>query len=160
MIGVTRTRPYFPVRSGCAAADPHPRGSSKGGIVQRQIEEFSVAAEQGLLRIVLIAGEALLRLGFRSMLAGQSDLELVGEAADARSGFPLVEGLRPEVVAIDVALPGMSGIAATRELSWRAPGSRVLLFGSGVRERDVLEGLAAGAGGFALKGEDVESLLR
>jgi two-component system response regulator NreC len=93
------------------------------------------------------------------MLEGQSDLELVDEAAEARVGFALIDACKPDVVAMDVSLPGMNGIAATRELRWRASGSRVLLLGSGIRERDVLEGLAAGATGFALKCDVVETIL-
>jgi DNA-binding NarL/FixJ family response regulator len=127
------------------------------------VPNFDVKAKSSgdrhCLRVVLIAGEPLFRLGFRAMLEGRGDLELVDEAAEARTGFPLVEACKPEVVAIDLSLPGMNGIAATRELSWRAPGVRVLLLGSSVRERDVLEGLAAGAAGFALKGDSTETLL-
>lgn len=112
-----------------------------------------------MLRVVLVAGEPLFRLGFRSVLEGSGDLSLVADAADARSGFRLIDVEHPDVVVIDVALAGMNGIAATREVKRRMPGARVVLLAAWPCERDALDGLTAGAGAFVLKTEPPEALL-
>jgi DNA-binding NarL/FixJ family response regulator len=111
------------------------------------------------MKIVLIAAEPVFRLGFRTAIASSSDLSLIAEAADARAGFLTVDRERPEVVVMAVVLPGMNGIAASRELRRRAPGTRVLLIADWARERDVIDGLAAGASGFALTTDPVETFL-
>ena len=111
------------------------------------------------MRIVLIAGEPVFRMGFRSLVASSDDLALVGDAPDARSGFARIDSERPDLVVIDLALRGMSGISAIRELKVRAPDARMLLLAAWPRERDALEGFAAGAHGFALKSEPAETLL-
>jgi DNA-binding NarL/FixJ family response regulator len=111
------------------------------------------------MRIVLIAGEPAFRFGFRVVLEKASDVDLVADAEDARSGFGAIDLEKPDLVVIDVALRGMSGIDATREVKRRAPKARVLLLASWPRERDVLDGLAAGADGFALKTDSVDILL-
>ena len=111
------------------------------------------------MRVVLVAGEPVFRLGFRSMLSSNEDLELVGDAPDARSGFALIDAEKPDLVAIDVALRGMSGVTAAREIKSRAPAARILLLGAWPRERDALEGFAAGAHGFAVKTDAPETLL-
>jgi two-component system response regulator NreC len=115
--------------------------------------------EKGPMKVVLVAGEPVFRLGFRALLQTAPDLILVGEASDARASFALIDAQQPDVVIMDVALPGMSGTSATRELSRRVPAARILLMAAWPRERDVLEGLAAGASGFALKSEPAETLL-
>src|SRR5262245_61812318 len=112
------------------------------------------------MRIVLIAGEPAFRCGFRVVVEGAADLDLVADADDARGGFAAIDAEKPDVVVIDIALRGMSGIDATREVKRRAPKARVLLLSSWPRERDVLDGLAAGADGFALKTDPVETLLQ
>jgi DNA-binding NarL/FixJ family response regulator len=111
------------------------------------------------MRIVLIAGEPVFRMGFKSLVASSNDLELAGEAPDARSGFARIDSQRPDLVVIDIALKGMSGISAIREVRVRAPEARMLLLAAWPRERDALEGFAAGAHGFALKSEPAETLL-
>jgi two-component system, NarL family, response regulator NreC len=111
------------------------------------------------MRIVLIAGEPVFRMGFRTLLGSSDDLELVGDAPDARSGFHRIDTERPDLVVVDVALKGMSGISAIREVKIRAHEARMLLLAAFPRERDALEGFAAGAHGFALKSEPAETLL-
>jgi DNA-binding NarL/FixJ family response regulator len=112
-----------------------------------------------MLRVVLVAGEPLFRLGFRSMLDASGDLSLVADAADARSGFRCIDAEHPDVVIIDVALAGMNGIAATREVKRRMPTAKVVLLAGWPCERDALDGLTAGAGAFVLKTEPPEALL-
>jgi two-component system response regulator NreC len=83
----------------------------------------------------------------------------VGDAPEARSGFALIDTEKPDLVAIDVALRGMSGLTATREIKSRVPAAHILLLAAWPRERDALEGFAAGAQGFALKTDAPETLL-
>jgi DNA-binding NarL/FixJ family response regulator len=110
------------------------------------------------MRIVLIAGEPAFRLGVGVAVEQISDLELVADAADARSGFAAVDAANPDVVVIDVALRGMNGIEAAREVRRRCPRCQILLVAAWPRERDVLEGFGAGAIGYALKTDSVEAL--
>jgi two-component system response regulator NreC len=111
------------------------------------------------MKILLIGAEPVFRLGFRQVVVAARELQIVAEAVDARAGFREVDTMKPDVVVVDVALPGMSGIAAVREIRCRAPSVRALLLSSWPRERDALEGFAAGARGFALKTEAPETLL-
>jgi two-component system, NarL family, response regulator NreC len=111
------------------------------------------------MRVVLIAGEPVFRMGFRALLQSAGDLELVADAPDARAGFRAIDEEKPDIVVMDIALRGMNGISATREVRCRAPEVRILLLADWPRERDALDGLAAGAHGFAVKTEPVESLL-
>jgi DNA-binding NarL/FixJ family response regulator len=110
------------------------------------------------MRIVLVAGEPAYRLGVQAGLRTGGNLELVADAQDARSGFAAVDREKPDVVLVDVILRGMGGIEATREIKRRAPDARVLLLAPWPRERDVLDGFAAGADGYALKTDSMESL--
>jgi two-component system, NarL family, response regulator NreC len=111
------------------------------------------------MRIVLIAGEPVFRIGWRRMVEATGEIQLVGEAADARAGFGEIDRSTPDLVVVDIALAGMNGIAATREIRCRAPEARVLLLAAWPRERDALEGFAAGARGFALKTQPADALL-
>jgi two-component system response regulator NreC len=111
------------------------------------------------MKIVLISGEPLFRLGFRRMAEATGDLQIVADAADARSGFRAIDTTKPEVAVVDVALAGMNGIAAIREIRYRAPAVRGLLLASWPRERDAREGFAAGARGFAVKTQAPDTLL-
>lgn len=83
----------------------------------------------------------------------------MADHAEARAAFPAIDAEKPDVVIMDVALRGMNGISATREIKRRVPGVRVVLLSSTVRERDALEGFAAGADGLVLKSDPVESVL-
>jgi DNA-binding NarL/FixJ family response regulator len=110
------------------------------------------------MRIVLVSEEPVFRLGFRALIQETDDLVMVAEVTDARAGLPVVIAEEPDVVAVEVDLPGVSGIDAARSLTRRLPGSRILLLAGYPRQRDLLEGFAAGALGFALKTDPVESL--
>jgi DNA-binding NarL/FixJ family response regulator len=110
------------------------------------------------MRIVLIAGEPAFRLGVGMAVERTGDLQLVADAADARAGFAAVDAANPEVVVIDVALRGMNGIEAAREVRRRCPRAQILLVAAWPRERDVLEGFAAGAIGYSLKTDPIEGL--
>ena len=111
------------------------------------------------MRVFVVDDEPLIREGLRHTLAAEPGIEVVGEAATARDAFVGIERTRPEVVLMDLALPGMDGAAAVRDLRTRAPGSRVLILTIHDRLADALEALAAGAAGFALKTEPLPALV-
>jgi len=112
------------------------------------------------MRIVVVAGEPIVRAGVKAALQSSGDLEVVADRADARSGFVVIDAEKPDLVVMDVALCGMNGITATREIKRRQPDTRVVLLSAEACERNVVEGFAAGADGFVLKSEPIEDLLR
>jgi two-component system, LuxR family, secretion system response regulator SsrB len=108
------------------------------------------------MRIVLIEEQPLFREGFRRQLNEFPGFVVVGTAAHAREGLKLVDELAPEVVVVDLVLPGMSGTTAIREIRGRKPAPRVLAICGTCHERDVLDAFAAGATGFVAKTDSAE----
>jgi DNA-binding NarL/FixJ family response regulator len=111
------------------------------------------------LRVALVDDHALFREGLSELLARQSDLAVVAEAGDARQAYQVVEASRPDVVVLDVALPGTDGIAAAREILRRTPGSKVLMLTMFADQDYAARALAAGALGYALKMQDSGTVL-
>jgi DNA-binding NarL/FixJ family response regulator len=103
------------------------------------------------IRILLADDHVMVRQGFRMILAAQPDLEIVGEAGNGRDAVELAEQLRPDVVVMDVAMPDMNGIEATRRLAVSAPRTRVLALSMYKDSVYVREILRAGARGYLLK---------
>ena len=108
--------------------------------------------------VLVVDDEALLRTAFSSLINAEDDLEVVGEAADGRQAVHLATGLSPNVVVMDVRMPVMDGIEATRRIT-SAGGSRVLILTTFDLDEYVFEALRAGASGFALKSRPLEELL-
>src|SRR5919109_950759 len=102
-------------------------------------------------RILLADDHAVVRQGFKMILSAQSDLEIVGEAANGREAVELAERLKPDVVVMDVAMPELNGIEATRRLVSSAPHTRVLALSMHKDSVYVREILRAGARGYLLK---------
>lgn len=107
----------------------------------------------GAVRItVLLADDhALVRRGFRRMLEDDPDIEVVGEASNGDEAIKLFEELRPRVVVMDAAMPGTSGLAATRAILGGAPDATILMLSMHAEETLVRQALAAGAKGYILK---------
>ncbi len=101
--------------------------------------------------VLLVDDQALLRMGFRLVLEGEDDLEVVGEAADGRSAIDQVVALRPDVVLMDVRMPGMNGIDATERIIAEHPGTRVLILTTFDLDEYAFAALRVGASGFLLK---------
>lgn len=101
--------------------------------------------------VLLVDDQALLRMGFRLVLEGEADLEVVGEAADGRSAIDQVVALRPDVVLMDVRMPGMNGIDATERIVAEHPGTRVLILTTFDLDEYAFAALRVGASGFLLK---------
>jgi DNA-binding NarL/FixJ family response regulator len=105
-----------------------------------------------VIRVLIADDQALVRGGFRSILAGQPDMEVVGEAADGAEAVELARATRPDVVVMDIRMPRLDGIAATRQLLERsASAARVLMLTTFNQEAYVYDALRAGASGFLLK---------
>ena len=103
------------------------------------------------IRILLADDHAVVRQGFKMILDAQPDMEIVGEAANGRDAVDLAEQLRPDVVVMDVAMPELNGIEATRRMAENAPHARVLALSMHKDSVYVREVLRAGARGYLLK---------
>jgi two-component system response regulator NreC len=103
------------------------------------------------IRILLADDHAMVRQGFRMILAAQPDMEIVAEAGNGREAVELATGLQPDVVVMDVAMPELNGIEATRRITDSSPRTRVLALSMYKDSVYVREILRAGARGFLLK---------
>jgi DNA-binding NarL/FixJ family response regulator len=111
------------------------------------------------MKIILVDDHALFRVGVRLTLGGTPGFEIVGEASTARRGLELVNTARPDIVLMDIALPGMDGVLATREIRRRVRQTRVLIVTAHDRVNEVLDAFEAGASGYALKSDGPETLV-
>jgi two-component system, NarL family, response regulator NreC len=103
------------------------------------------------IRILLADDHTVVRQGFRHILAAQTDMDIVAEAADGREAVEMAEKLAPDVVVMDVAMPNLNGIEATRRLAKSSPRTRVLALSMHKDSVYVREILRAGARGYLLK---------
>ncbi|MGO1506741.1 MAG: response regulator [Microbacterium sp.] len=103
------------------------------------------------IRVLLVDDQELIRVGFRLVLESEGDIEVVGEAGDGAAAITAVEQLHPDVVLMDVRMPGTDGIAATEAIARDAPQSRVLVLTTFDLDEYAFGAMAAGAGGFLLK---------
>ncbi len=104
-----------------------------------------------MIRVLLIDDHAVVREGLRAFLELQEGIEVVGEAADGAEGLAEAERLRPDVVLMDLLMPGLDGVAAMRELRGRLPAARAIVLTSFLDEDRLLPALRAGAAGYLLK---------
>ncbi|MFI9812176.1 response regulator [Saccharothrix variisporea] len=112
-----------------------------------------------MIDVVVVDDQALLRGSFRVLVDSAPDLRVVGEAGDGAEAVRVVTRTRPDVVLMDVRMPGMDGIAATREVAVSSPGSRVLILTTFDLDEYVYSALRAGASGFLLKDTPPAELL-
>jgi DNA-binding NarL/FixJ family response regulator len=104
-----------------------------------------------VIRVLIADDQALVRGGFHSILAGQDDIEVIGETADGNETVELVERLQPDVVLMDIRMPGIDGLEATRRIVARGIATRVLVLTTFDVDDYVYEAMKAGASGFLLK---------
>ena len=112
-----------------------------------------------MIRVLLVDDQSLLRMGFGMILAAEPDIEVVGEAADGATAVAMTSALHPDVVLMDVRMPGMNGIQATAAITAAAPASKVLILTTFDLDEYVFAGLKAGASGFLLKDAPPADLL-
>lgn len=102
-------------------------------------------------RVLIADDHALLRSGMRTMLAGKPDVEVVGEAADGLEAVELCRELRPDLVLMDIGMPGMDGMEATRRIKAENPAISVLVVTAHLSPDYMLDAVRAGAAGYLLK---------
>jgi DNA-binding NarL/FixJ family response regulator len=116
------------------------------------------------VRVLIADDQALVRAGFRMILDSQPDIEVVGEAADGAEALALARQVQPDVVLMDIRMPGLDGIAATRELALSAESeqtrAKVIILTTYELDEYLFEALQAGASGFLLKDVVPEDLIR
>ncbi len=115
-------------------------------------------AEKHTIRVLLVDDHQVVRRGLRTFLEVQDDIEVVGEASEGAEGVALAEELRPDVVLMDVKMPGTDGIEALRQLRDLENPARVLIVTSFTEQRTVVPALRAGAAGYVYKDVDPDAL--
>jgi DNA-binding NarL/FixJ family response regulator len=115
-----------------------------------------------MIRVLIADDQALVRAGFASLLATQDDIEVVGEAADGEEAVSQARALVPDVVLMDIRMPGMDGLAATRAIAGddRLGGVRVVILTTFDLDEYVFEAIRSGASGFLVKDTEPDELLR
>jgi DNA-binding NarL/FixJ family response regulator len=103
------------------------------------------------ISVLLVDDHSLVRRGFRRMLEDEEDIHVVGEASDGEEAVKLAKSLKPQVIVMDCALPGISGLQATRKILQLAPETLVLMLSMHAEETWVRQALDAGARGYVLK---------
>jgi len=103
------------------------------------------------ITVLLVDDHSLVRRGFRRMLEDEPDMDVVGEAGDGEQAIKLARQLRPRVVVMDCALPGMNGLQATRDILEHAPNTAVLMLSMHTENTWVRQAIEAGAKGYVLK---------
>lgn len=110
------------------------------------------------LRVVLADDHTIVRKGIRGLLRQLPDVEVVAEASDGREALEIVRTLRPDLVLMDITMPGMNGLEATVRIARESPGTRVLILSMHASEEYVAQALRAGAAGYVLKDADLAEL--
>ncbi len=103
------------------------------------------------ISVLLVDDHSLVRRGFRRMLEDEPDIHVVGEASDGEEAVKLTRSLKPQVVVMDCALPGINGLQATRKILQLAPGTLVLMLSMHTEDTWVRQAMEAGARGYVLK---------
>ncbi|MFI9308992.1 response regulator [Streptomyces triculaminicus] len=117
-----------------------------------------MAGDGRAIKVLLVDDHQVVRRGLRTFLEVQDDIEVVGEAANGAEGVERAEELRPDVVLMDVKMPGMDGIEALRKLRELGNPARVLIVTSFTEQRTVVPALRAGAAGYVYKDVDPDAL--
>jgi NarL family two-component system response regulator LiaR len=112
------------------------------------------------IRILLVDDHAIVRDGIRSLLATEPGIEVVGEADNGRDAIVKVDSLQPDVILMDLVMPGMDGIEAIRSIVAQQPGARILVLTSFTADDKVFPAIKSGAMGYLLKDSGSDELVR
>jgi DNA-binding NarL/FixJ family response regulator len=121
---------------------------------------LSESGESKEITIVLADDHQVVRQGLRAILEGERNLRVVGEAGNGIEATRLVERLRPDVLVLDLMIPGLSGLEVTRQLAKRSPKTRVVILSMHGDKSYVLEALKNGAAGYVLKDCSADELIK
>jgi DNA-binding NarL/FixJ family response regulator len=113
-----------------------------------------------VIRVLVADDHAMVRAGISQLVTGATDLELVGQAADGWEAVDLAGRLEPDVVLMDLVMPNLDGVAATRRIAASRPDTHIVVLTSFSDRDRILEALDAGADGYLLKDADADDLLR
>ena len=116
--------------------------------------------ESKKIRVLIVDDHGTMREGLRMLVNSQADMEVTGEAADGREAIWLAQKLSPDVVVMDISMPGLNGLEATKKLTESLPDVRVLALTRHTDDGFVRQLLAAGAAGYALKSRSADELMR
>lgn len=111
------------------------------------------------IRVLITDDHAIVRKGIRALLATEKDIEIVGEAANGAQATELAHSLKPDVILMDLMMPVMDGIEATRQIAQREPKSKILVLTSFAADDKVFPAIKAGALGYLLKDSGPEALI-
>lgn len=118
------------------------------------------AAPKGPIRVLVVDDHVIVRNGLEQLLATTTEFVLAGVAGDGEEAIDAVERLQPDVVLMDLSMPGMDGVRATAEITRRWPGSKIVVLSSFSDHQRVMAALEAGAEGYVLKHADPEQILQ
>lgn len=111
------------------------------------------------IRIIVADDHYVVRMGLVALVQTEPDLQVVGEAADGVQAVELYRKLKPDLVLMDLRMPGKDGVAATREIREQSPEARILMLTTYDGDENIHQALSAGAGGYLLKNSTRESLI-
>jgi two-component system response regulator NreC len=111
------------------------------------------------IRLLIVDDHAILRQALRQLLEQHAELEIIGDASSGREAIASVEKLMPDVVLMDMVMPGLSGLEATRQIRKRFPKTRVLILTGYMEDEQIVAALRAGASGYVVKRSDTQELL-
>ena len=111
------------------------------------------------IRILITDDHTLIRRGITSLLNAQPDMEVVGEASNSEEALQAMSKEAPDIVLMDISMPGINGLEVTKSIRARFPQTRVLMLTMHDREDYLFQAMRAGAAGYILKGADVQDLL-
>jgi len=112
------------------------------------------------IQVALVDDHALVRLGLKTLINDQADMEVVGEAGTAAEALQMIQQVQPQVVLMDIRLPGQGGLEATRQITEHSPNVKVVMLTSFADEELVMSAIRAGAVGYLLKEVGNEEVLR
>ncbi len=118
----------------------------------------AILEKQGAVKVVIVEDYKLTRVGLKSTLNEYSHINVVGEAEDAVEGIKIIQQLKPNVVLMDLGLPGMNGLEATIKIKEVSPSTKVIILTSHERNEEVIAALGSGANAYCLKDITPETL--
>jgi len=111
------------------------------------------------IRVLIVDDHAILRQALRQLLETHNEIEVVGDASSGREAISATEKLMPDVVLMDMVMPGLNGLEATRQIRRRTPKCRVLILTGYMEDEQIISALRAGASGYVVKRSDTSELL-